>query len=154
MQITAARGAIAITLDRPRVLFFPMEQTFELVRRYGVDFLSELYTVQGKGKDAKLALKSPDALRTFLWIGLQAELVGTGEALSEDEAGEFIHPWTIGTIFNALVLALTGAMSTPKPPDGPGKEGAPGELASPAAAVEPSQPASTSTKARGSSAAR
>lgn len=150
MHITSARGAIAITLDRPRILFFPMEATFALVRRYGVNFLSELYTVEGQGAAAQLTLKSPEALRFFLWQGLQAEISDTCETLTEDDAAQFIHPWTISRIFNALVMALTGAMSTPRPP---GKDEAAGELASPPADRR-SRRGSTSTKVRGSSAAR
>lgn len=151
MKISAARGAIAITLDRPRILFFPMDATFVLVRKYGVDFLSELYTVDRREGGAKLTLKSPDALRFFLWQGLQAEISDTEEVLDEAEAGEFIMPWTIATIFNALVMALTGAMSTP--PEAPGKKLAEGSPASPAA-KRAGREASTSTKGRGSSAAR
>lgn len=149
MTIEPQRGAIPITLGDPgrlRTLFFPMSATWLLVERYGVNFLGELYTV----KNSKLTLKSLDALRFFLWAGLQAELVDTDETFTEDEAAELLRPWTFERIFNAVVMAVTGATVTPALP---GKGNAAVAPASPSAVRAPAK-ASTSTKRRGSSAAR
>jgi hypothetical protein len=154
MHITASRGAIAITLGdvpRLRTLFFPKSATALLVEKYGVGFLGALYTVKRNPADAKqtkLELKSLDTLAYFLWAGLQEEISGTGEYLSENEADEFIRPWTLVNIFNATVMAITGAVSTPAQP---GKaEAAEAKTASPSAA---GARASTSTRRRGSRAA-
>jgi hypothetical protein len=149
MKITAARGAIAITLDRPRILFFGMSATWMLVEKYGVEFLTVLYTV--KGKEARLSLKSIEALQFFLWAGLQEEISDTDEQLSFEQVGDFLRPWTFTTIFNAVVMAVTGAVSTPAPP---GKADAAGAMASPPASRAAARKASTSTKRRGSSAER
>jgi hypothetical protein len=139
MRITASRGAIAITLGdpaRPRILFFAMSATALLVEKYGVGFLGALYTVKRNPDDAKetkLELKSLDTLAYFLWAGLQEEISDTDEVLTEAEAREFLRPWTLQNIFNAVVMAITGAVSTPAQP---GKaEAAEAKTASPSAAV-------------------
>jgi hypothetical protein len=144
MKITAARGAIAITLDRPRILFFDTAATWLLAQKYGASFVRSLYTIQGTGDARRVALTSPDALRYFLWAGLQAEISDTDEVLTEEEVGELIKPWTFEPIFNATVMAITGGLSTPVLP---GKS--PATAASPRVA---SRKASTTTKASDSSA--
>jgi len=141
MKISAARGAIAITLDRPRILFFDMAATWMLVQRYGAGFVRELYILEGMGLNRKVKLKHPDALRFFLWAGLQAEISDTGETLTEEDAAALIHPCTFEPIFNALVMAITGAISTPAPP---GKLEAP--PAPPPSPAGKRKPASTSAK--------
>jgi hypothetical protein len=154
MKITAARGAIAITLGdvpRLRTLFFAKSATALLVEKYGVGFLGALYTVKRNPADAKetrLDLKSIDTLAYFLWAGLQEEISDTSEVLTEAEAEQFIRPWTLHNIFNATVMAITGTVSTPAQP---GKaEAAEAQTASPSAGVAK---ASTSTRRRGSRAA-
>lgn len=152
MKIEAQRGAVPITLGEPprrRTLFFGMAATWSLVERYGVGFLGELYTVKRNGKDASLALRSLDSLRFFLWAGLQEEISDTDEILTEAEVGEFLRPWTMVPIFNAVVMAVTGAASMPSPP---GKDLAAGEEAASPDAASPGR--STSTRRRGSSAER
>lgn len=154
MKITPQRGAIPVTVgDPPRVrtLFFPMLATAALVDQYGIGFLGALYKVvpdPADPKKTKLELKSMDALRFFLWAGLQEELADTGETLSENEAGEFLRPWTMMTIFNAVVMAVTGATATPALP---GKNEAP-EPAKASQVVAFKKP-STSTRRKGSTAA-
>jgi hypothetical protein len=147
MRITASRGAIAITLGDParlRTLFYAKSATALLVQKYGVGFLSALYTVTRSptdAKDTKLELKSLDTLSYFLWAGLQEEISDTEEVLTEAEAEQFLRPWTLQNIFNATVMAITGAVSTPAQP---GKaEAAEAKTASPSAAVAR---ASTSTR--------
>jgi hypothetical protein len=142
LKITAARGAIAITLDRPRILFFDLAGTWLLVQRYGAGFVRELYSLEKSLAGRTVKLKSTDALRYFLWAGLQAEISDTGEVLTEEDAAEFIHPWTLENIFNALVMAITGAISTPAPP---GK---------PEASAPPPSPPATSKKTKASTSAR
>jgi hypothetical protein len=154
MQITAQRGAIAITLGdtpRRRTLFYSMGPTWLLVEKYGVGFLGELYTSEQVGGQSRLKLKSLDALRFFLWAGLQEEISGTGEELTEAEVGDFIRPWTMQNIFNAVVMAVTGAVSTPVLP---GKaEAAEAKTASQSAA-RPAAKGSTSTRRSASRVAR
>jgi hypothetical protein len=152
MKIAASRGAIAITLGDParlRTLFFAKSATALLVEKYGVGFLGALYTVKRNPLDAKetrLELKSLDTLAYFLWAGLQEEISDTDEVLTEAEGDEFIRPWTLQNIFNAVVMAITGAVSTPAQP---GKaEAAEAKTASPSAGVVAK--GSTSTRRRGS----
>jgi hypothetical protein len=128
MKIELQRGAMPIELDRPRVIFFDMAATWLLVQQYGIDFHRELYTVEGKGKEAQLKLKTPGALAFFLWAGLQAELAGTEEALSLEQATALIGPWNFKAIFQLLTYALSGATRTPAVP---GKESAAGAAAKP-----------------------
>jgi hypothetical protein len=156
-SIELQRGAIPLTLDRPRILFFDMTGTWLLVQRYGVDFIRKLYTVTilptaDKNNPAvDLALKDVDALAYFLWAGLQAELVDTGATLSQEEARTFIRPWTITPIFNAVVCAVTGATATPALP---GKVDAAAAAAKPVAGRKAAAPkVSTSRKRNGSSVA-
>jgi hypothetical protein len=151
MKITAARGAIAVTLGdvpRLRTLFFAKSATMLLVEKYGVGFLGALYTVKRNpenAKETKLELKSLDTLAYFLWAGLQEEISDTDEVLTEAEAEQFLRPWTLHNIFNAVVMAITGAVSTPAEP---GKaEAAEAQKASPSAG---GAKASTSTRRRGS----
>jgi hypothetical protein len=125
MKILPQRGAIPITLGDPareRILFFDMAATWILVEKYGVGFLAELYTVVPNPLNpvkAKLGLKSLDALKFFLWAGLQAEISLTEETLSLAEVEEFLRPWTFQPIFNAVVMAVTGAVATPALPKAP-----------------------------------
>jgi len=148
MRITASRGAIAITLGDParlRTLFFAKSATALLVTKYGVGFLGALYTVKREANDTKLELKSLDTLTYFLWAGLQEEISDTDEVLTEAEVEQFLRPWTLQNIFNATVMAITGAVSTPAQP---GKaEAADAQTASPSAG---GAKASTSTRRRGS----
>ena len=131
MKLTEQRGAIPITLDRPRVLFFGMNATFLLVNRYGQNFAAGLYEIETSADRSRmpLKLKSADALCFFLWAGLQEELAD-GEELTLDEVKSFVRPWVIRELFKALVLALTGAMYVPA---APGKESAATPAAKPAA---------------------
>lgn len=152
MRITASRGAIAVTVGDPprlRTLFFAKSATALLVEKYGVGFLGALYTVKRHPADPKktmLDLKSLDTLAYFLWAGLQEEISDTDEILTEAEAEQFLRPWTLQNIFNATVMAITGAVSTPPLP--PGKaQAAEAQTASPSAA---GAKASTSTRRRGS----
>lgn len=116
MKLSAQRGAIAITLDRPRFIFFDLAATWLLVDHYGLNFASALYNLEKKGENTELKLRSKEALCFFLWAGLQTELQDSGETLTLDDVSKFITPWTIREIFNSLVLALTGAVSTPEAP--------------------------------------
>jgi hypothetical protein len=135
MELTPQRGAIAIDLDRPRILFFDMDATWLLIQKYGESFVPELYTLSGGIGDPlaqrELKLKSPDALAYFLWAGLQADAKEHGEDLTLAEARAQLRPWTYTRIFQAVVLALVGGTSTPVPP---GKPEAP--AARPAAAAK------------------
>lgn len=149
MKIELQRGAIPITLDRPRTLFFDMAATWLLVEHYGISFIAALYTVEGKGKDAKLRLTSPDALAFFLWAGLQAELADTDETLSLEEATLLIGPWNFTTIFHSLTYALSGATRTPVTK---GKDNAAGAAAKPGPRAVADRKASTSRRRNGSSA--
>jgi hypothetical protein len=148
MKIEPQRGAIPITLDRPRVLFFDMAATWLLAQRYGAGFVGALYTLERSGKEFSVKLKDPRALAYFLWAGLQAEISDTDELLTEQQAEAFIRPWTFQAIFNAVVLAITGGTATPVMPGKPN-----GAAASPVEAPAPKQRrASTTTRRRGSSA--
>lgn len=145
MKIPVQRGAVPITLDRPRTLFFDMAATCLLAQKYGPAFIGELYVFEGKGS---FKLKSADAMAVFLWAGLQAELADTDEELTQEQAAAFIRPWTFNAIFNALVLAVIGATATPEVP---GK--AAGAAAGPAAVPAAKRRASTSRRRSGSTAA-
>jgi hypothetical protein len=149
MTIELQRGAMPIELDRPRVIFFDMAATWLLVQQYGIDFHRELYTVEGKGKDAQLKLKTPEALAYFLWAGLQAELADTGDTLTLEQATALIGPWNFKAIFQLLTYALSGATKTPPVP---GKEQAAGAAAKPGPRALRAVGASTSPRRRGSSA--
>lgn len=107
--MTPERGAIAITLDRPRVLFFDSAATFRLVSKYGPRFAGALYELVGQ----ELQMKNEEALIDFLYIGLQADAKLSGADFTLEMAKGAIRPWTVMKIFNATVLALTGAISTP-----------------------------------------
>ena len=150
MHIAPQRGAVPITLDRERVLFFDMAATWLLAQRFGFRFIRALYTVEGEGKDAKVELTNPDALAFFLWVGLRADLADD-EVLTREDVEAFIRPWNFEPIFNAIVLAITGATATPPLKDEPGKDA--GAAPSPAAAPAASRRASTTTRANDSSAA-
>jgi hypothetical protein len=128
MTIELQRGAMPIELDRPRIVFFDMAATWLLVQRYGIDFIRELYTIEGKGATAKLKPSSADAVTFFLWAGLQAELVDTGETLALEEVTKLIGPWNFARIFHVLTYALSGATRTPAMP---GKDEAAGAAAKP-----------------------
>jgi hypothetical protein len=149
MTIELQRGAMPIELDRPRVIFFDMAATWLLVQKYGMSFIKALYTVDRKGKDAELILTGPEALAYFLWVGLQAELVGTGETLTLEQATALIGPWNFALVFHLLTYALSGATKTPAVP---GKEAADGSAAKPGPRVLRAVKGSTSTRRNGSSA--
>ncbi|HZL20540.1 MAG TPA: hypothetical protein VFG23_22605 [Polyangia bacterium] len=139
MELTPQRGAIAIQLDRPRVLFFDMNATWLLIQKYGHSFIPELYTLTGEITDdprsRSLQLKSMDALAYFLWAGLQADAKQHGEEFTLEQATEQLRPFTYTKIFNAVVVALVGGTLTPA---APGKTEA-----------EPARPARPATKGPG-----
>jgi hypothetical protein len=118
MIIEQQRGAIPITLDRPRILFFDTPGTWLLVEKYEVGFLRALYSVKAsptaKGREQRvdLIMNDVDVLAYFLWAGLQAELRDTDEALTEAEAAALIRPWTVVDVFNAVVGAVSGREPT------------------------------------------
>jgi hypothetical protein len=58
--ITAQRGAIRIELDRPRVIFYDLTATFALIQKYGIGFVSVLYSIDKK--TFGLELKDIEAL--------------------------------------------------------------------------------------------
>jgi hypothetical protein len=122
------RGAIPVELDRPRILFFPLDATELLIQKYGVNFNSALYSADraGDGK-VTLQLKSLKVMAYFLWAGLQWEL-GDGEDLSLKQVEAEIPPYRVTKLFEALTMALTGAHATPSLP--PGKVSAAAEAGS------------------------
>lgn len=130
MKLTEQRGAVAIDLDRRRLLFFSMASTWLVIERYGLDFAQTLYSVVRTGTQTELKLKDMDALCFMLWAGLQDELRGTGEDLSLETVAGCITPFNIRTIFNKVVVALTRTVSTPEQP---GKVEAASSTAKPAA---------------------
>ena len=136
------RGAIPVELDRPRVLFFPLDATDLLVQRYGVNFNTALYSVERVGDGAKVVtniqLKSLRVMAYFLWAGLQWQLAAE-EILTLEQVEAEMRPWRVRTLFEALTMALTGAHATPELP--PGKVPAAAE-----AAVRHSRRRSTSTR--------
>jgi hypothetical protein len=151
------RGAHPVKLDRERILFFDHIATFELTNKYGPLFMAALYEVQVMpDKSVKVKLKDPEAVPYFLWQGLQAEARENREEVSLEFATAQIRPWTMKKIFDALVMALTGATYV-----APGKQQAPGESSQPSAngtveegsaGEEPEMPAAamTSTTRKGS----
>jgi hypothetical protein len=145
MELTAQRGAVAVPLDKPRILFFDMPATWLLIQRYGKHFVPALYKVTPQGE---LELQDIEALAYFLWAGLQAECKLTGDTFTLEQAADQIRPFSYVRIFNAVVVALVGGTSAP-----PGKTAAAGAAAEPAANA-PADPGptrvSTSSKRSGS----
>jgi hypothetical protein len=139
MDITPQRGAIAIDLDRPRLLFFDMTATWLVIQKYGHSFLPELYTVTNEGRHEsgppEITLRSMDALAFFLWAGLQADAKAHGEEFTLEQAVDQVRPLTYTRIFMAVLRAITWVTSTPAVP-GKGK----------AAQARPARPA-TKTQA-------
>ncbi len=131
MDITPQRGAIAIDLDRTRLLFFDLSATWLLIQKYGHGFIAELSTLD---KDRNVELKSLDVLAYFLFAGLQAEAKQRGEDVTLEQAQEFLRPYTYLRVFRAVILALNGAASTP---DQPGKLQAAEPAAKPAVDTPP-----------------
>lgn len=134
MELSLARGARPITLDRERWLFFGNEAVWLLYQEYGPLFATALYTAEKKDGKAELRLKSMEALVFFLWVGLQADAKLHEEELTIERVRELIVPFNFVRIFNSLVLALAVAISAPEPP---GKAPAAGSPAAPAAPKAP-----------------
>ena len=132
--MTPERGAIPVDLDKPRIIFFDHVATAELIRQYGPTFVAALYELAGEGTGRYVRLKDADALAFFLWAGVQRDARAASEEYTLDQAKEQIRPWTIVRIFNAVVMAITGATYTPPLP---GKTPAAAKPATPAAMKGP-----------------
>ena len=117
------RGAVAITLDRPRFIFFDMAATGLLIERFGMNIAAELYSVHKTPADLDIRLRSADNLAAFLHAGLQCEAAQRGETLSLEEAEDFIRPVTVRPIFAAVMQAFLVNTVTPELPEAgkPGK---------------------------------
>lgn len=109
----AERGAYPITLDRERIVFFELSASFLLHKKYGPMFLLSLYRNTDGGK---AELQSEEALRYFLWAGLQWDAKANGEKLSEEQVGKFFNPFNFDEITTIVTKALAATMNTPTPP--------------------------------------
>ena len=144
-----ARGGTPVQLDRQRILWFDMKATWLLVERFGINFVQALYAAERPEDPTApidLQLKSMEALEAFLWIGLLADAAEHSEDLRIERVRDFITPFTLPSIFGAVVMALMRDIETPPMP---GKAEA--ATASPAAAAKKRVvKASTSRKRSGS----
>lgn len=134
-----ARGGVPVKLDRERIVFFNMEGTWLLVQKYGINFVTVLYDAKMVDGRAEVELKDMEALAFFLWVGLRADAADNGEDLTIERVREFITPYTLPALINAVVLALTRDLETP---ERPGKENATGGAAKPAVGA-PADPGRT-----------
>jgi hypothetical protein len=112
-ELTRQRGAHPVQLDRERIIFFDASATWLLVEKYGAAFLPELYLVDRDGATTTLKLRSVPVLQFFLFAGLQADARLAGENLTFEDCEQYIRPWTMLPLFNALVKALSGAVFSP-----------------------------------------
>ena len=141
------RGAIHITLDRKRILFFDMQASWLLFNRFGDDIIAALFTREKQAEAPEqfnIKLTSPEALQFYLWAGLQAEAREHGETVTLEQCGDFIRPLTIRTIFAAVARALMESTVAPEPP--PGKADAPGPTAKPRVVKKAGQPSTLLTR--------
>lgn len=108
-----ARGGVPLKLDRERVVFYTNQSTWLLVKKYGMRFISALYkTVPQSDEDVaagvppEVEIKDMAVLEHFLHIGLLADAEEQGESLSLQRVQDFITPYTMPRIFNAVIEAL------------------------------------------------
>jgi hypothetical protein len=136
MELTLlSRGGQPVQLDRERVIFFDMQASDVLYKKYGENHYAGLVVPapQGAPPDA-VAMKDVAGLAFYLWLGLLADAREHGEDLTLEQVKQWINPANRRRLFFAVLVAL--ARDSDSPPM-PGKAAAVPESPAGAASVPP-----------------